>query len=384
MSINFNKFKGNEAKQKLETQTAAPRQSEGEGNNGGYGIFDLHKAPYEVKTWKPKKGENLILILPVEVTSRDNPAFRSGAMDLGDYDYGVYLYTHMGKGTVAGLSHVCLKRNYGRNCPRCEEFFRGPDQGGTYVKGVKGSGNSDHASSERNYFLVVPFTDANTPDEENVGLWNSPANSKLGFAVVDRAKEMADGQAIIPFWWPTDDGRLVSFHMSQASERDFPEYSKIKFVKRPTALAESLATKYSFPLDSLLIVKTPDQINVDIFGGPGHEEAQPDDDTQTQHSRTEPKEPEMDPDAFGASESKAAHAQAPITGYEDEMEVVVSKPKATPAPVESKTSEGSKCPYGHVFGEEWSEHKGETGCGRCKVDHRATAIACADAFSEGA
>ena len=384
MSINFNKFKGAEAKKKLETQTTAPRQSEGEGNGGGYGIFDLAKAPYEVKTWKPKKGENLILIVPVEVTSRDNPAFRSGAIDLGDYDYGVSLYTHMGKGTVAGLSHVCLKRNYGRNCPRCEEFFRGPDQGGTYVKGVKGSGNSDHASSERNYFLVVPFTDANTPDEENVGLWNSPANSKLGFAVVDRAKEMADGQAIIPFWWPTDDGRLVSFHMSQASERDFPEYSKIKFVKRPTALAESLATKYSFPLDSLLIVKTPDQINVDIFGGPGHEEAQPDDDTQTQHSRTEPKEPEMDPDAFGASESKAAHAQAPITGYEDEMEVVVSKPKATPAPVESKTSEGSKCPYGHVFGEEWSEHKGETGCGRCKVDHRATAIACADAFSEGA
>lgn len=381
MAIDINKFKGSKAKEKLDASASAPRQPEGEGNGGGYGIFDLAKAPYEVKNWKPKKGENLILIVPVEVTSRDNPAFRSGAIDLGDYDYGVSLYTHMGKGTVAGLSHVCLKRNYGKSCPRCEEFFRGPDQGGTYVKGVKGSGNSDHASSERNYFLVVPFTDANTPDEENMGLWNSPANFKTGFNVIGMAKDMADGQSIIPFWWPTDEGRLVSFHMSQASEKDFPEYSRIKFVKRPTALAEKLAQKYSFPLDSLLIVKTPDQINADIFGGPGHEEAQHEEDT---HSRTEPKEPEMDPDAFGAPEPEATHAQAPITGYEDEMEVMVSKPKATPAPVESKAPEGSKCPYGHVFGEEWSEHKGETGCGRCKVDHRATAIACADAFSEGA
>ena len=346
MAINFNKFKGNEAKQKLETQTTAPRQSEGEGNGGGYGIFDLAKAPYEVKTWKPKKGENLILIVPVEVTSHDNPAFRSGAIDLGDYDYGVSLYTHMGKGTVAGLSHVCLKRNYGRNCPRCEEFFRGPDQGGTYVKGVKGSGNSDHASSERNYFLVVPFTDANTPDEESVGLWNSPANSKLGFAVVDRAKEMADGQAIIPFWWPTDDGRLVSFHMSQASERDFPEYSKIKFVKRPTALAESLATKYSFPLDSLLIVKTPDQINHDMFGGPESEGSHEDkhEDAPTEET---PKEDGMDPDAFGA-----------------------------PAPEASKATEGgSKCPYGHAYGTDWGD---TPNCKSCRREHKDLEAECAE------
>ena len=366
MSINFNKFKGNEAKQKLETQTTAPRQSEGEGNGGGYGIFDLAKAPYEVKTWKPKKGENLILIVPVEVTSHDNPAFRSGAIDLGDYDYGVSLYTHMGKGTVAGLSHVCLKRNYGRNCPRCEEFFRGPDQGGTYVKGVKGSGNSDHASSERNYFLVVPFTDANTPDEENVGLWNSPANSKLGFAVVDRAKEMADGQAIIPFWWPTDDGRLVSFHMSQASERDFPEYSKIKFVKRPTALAESLATKYSFPLDSLLIVKTPDQINHDTFGGPESEGSHEDkhEDAPTEET---PEEDGMDPDAFGAPEP---------TKEEESVEVPVEKPKATTAPEAPKATEGgSKCPYGHAYGTDWGD---TPNCKSCRREHKDLEAECAE------
>ena len=83
----------------------------------------------------------------------------------------------------------------------------------------------------------------------------------------------------------------------------------------------------------------------------------------------------MDPDAFGVPEPEAT---------KEPEEATEEKPKATPAPVVTKAPEGSKCPYGHVFGEEWSEHKGETGCGRCKVDHRATAIACADAFSEGA
>ena len=366
MAVNFNKFKGPAAKEKLEAQVSAPRQSEGEGTGGGYGIFDLAKAPYEVKSWKPKKGDNLILILPVEVTSRDNPAFRSGAIDLGEYDYGVSLYTHMGKGTVAGLSHVCLKRNYGKNCPRCEEFFRGPENGGTYVKGVKGSGNSDHASSERNYFLVVPFTDANTPDEENMGLWNSPANFKTGFAVVDRAKEMADGQAIIPFWWPTDDGRLVSFHMSQASEKDFPEYSRIKFVKRPTALAEKLAEKYSFPLDSLLIVKTPDQINADIFGGPGHEEARHED-PETHAAYTANSEPEMDPDAFGAPEPEAS---------KEPEEAPEEKPEATPAPGEPKAPEGaSKCPYGHAYGTDWGD---TPDCKMCRRTHKDLEAVCAD------
>ena len=54
MAIDINKFKGTKAKEKLDASASAPRQPEGEGNGGGYGIFDLAKAPYEVKNWKPK------------------------------------------------------------------------------------------------------------------------------------------------------------------------------------------------------------------------------------------------------------------------------------------------------------------------------------------
>ena len=352
MGIDYNKFKGASAQKSLENQATASREAQGSAEVG-YGIFDFSDAPYPVKKWEPKKGKNVILILPVEVTNKQNPAFYAGAIGLGEYDYGVSAFTHMGKGTVAGVSHVCLKRNYGKKCPRCEEFFLPPEKGGTFVKGVKGSGNSDHASSERNYFLVVPFdVDGKTPDEDGVGIWNSPANSRTGFPVVDRAKEMADGASIIPFWWPTDEGRLVSFEMLQEAG-EYPEYKAIKFLKRDTKKIQELADKYSFPLDKYLIVKTADQITEDMFGGPEREVRQDSGSNQEPDSPSE--EETRDPDAFGEPEHK------------DEPEESV--------PEETKSTSDSRCPYGHSFGTDWGD---TPDCKKCRKEHKDVEADCTE------
>jgi hypothetical protein len=373
MAIDFGKFKGASAQKSLENQANTPRETQG-GGDVGYGIFDLSKAPFPIKKWEPKKGKNVVLILPLEVTSKQNPAFVAGAIGLGEYDYGVSMFTHMGKGTAAGVSHICLKRNYGKLCPRCEEFFLPPEKGGTFVKGVKGSGNQDHASSERNYFLVVPFdADGKSPDEENMGLWNAPANSRSGFPVVERAKEMADGAPIIPFWWPTDEGRLVQFEMHK-EDGGFAEYKAVKFLRRDTKIAASLAEKYSFPLDSMLIVKTPDQINEDMFGGPERESAPAS--RAPEREPEEDKEPEMDPDAFGAPEPKESVKEDIVEAEYTEVPKAEAT-KTTPAP--ATASEGPQCPYGHVFGKEYSDHKGDTGCKACRKNYPDIEIACAEA-----
>lgn len=356
MGIDYNKFKGASAQKALENQATAPREAQGSGDVG-YGIFDFSDAPYPVKKWEPKKGKNVVLILPIEVTSRQNPVFHAGAIGIGEYDYGVSMFTHMGKGTAANLGHVCLKRNYGKTCPRCEEFFLTPEKGGTFVKGVKGSGNPDHASSERNYFLVVPYDmDGKTPDTENMGLWNAPANSRSGFPVVERAKEMADGAPMIPFWWPTDEGRLVSFDM-QKEDGGYAEYKAVKFLKRDTAKVQELADKYSFPLDKYLIVKTADQITEDMFGGPEREAPTARESyREADHGHTET-EDSVDPDAFGAPEPEA----------EKEPEA----PKAE-AP---KATADSKCPYGHNYGKDWGD---TPDCKLCRKAHKATEAECAE------
>ena len=368
VKIDFNKFKGTKAKEKLEAQTNAPRQAEATFTPiPGSGLLDASRMPSYVKAWEPKPGTNLVMILPVETTNRNNPSVLNGAIEIGDYDYGLYIWMHFFNGTVAKLSHICLKRNWNKKCARCEEFFR------TYEKGVKGSGNREHASSERVLFLVVPFKDVNTPDIENIGIWNSPADPEKGAKIIEKAKDDGDGKGMVPFWYPTDDGRLVQFEYTKP-ENDYAKYSRVKFINRDTKLAQELAEKYSFSLDALMVVKTFEEMEHDIFGGPesegSHEEA-----PETHAACTANSEPEMAPDAFGTPEPEAT---------KEPEEATEEKPKPTTAPVESKAPEGSKCPYGHVFGEEWSEHKGETGCGKCKIDHRATAIACADAFSEGA
>lgn len=366
MAIDFGKFKGASAQKSLENQANTPRETQG-GFSVGQGIFDFTNAPFPIKGYKPKLGKNVVLILPIEVTSKQNPAYAAGAIDLGDYDYGVSVAIHFGKNTAAGLGHVCPKNNYGRPCPRCDEYFLPPEKGGTFVKGAKGSGNQDHRKSDRNYFLVVPYDDSGkVPDTENVGIWDAPAGDrktrKGGFLVVDAAKQMSDGDAMIPFWWPTDEGRLVQFEAFQDGE--WMGYNMIKFLKRDTAKVQELADKYSFPLDSMLIVKTPDQINEDMFGGPERESAPAS--RAPEREPEEDKEPEMDPDAFGAPEPKEIEAE------ENAPEPVKVEP------VKATVSEGPQCPYGHVFGKEWGDHKGDTGCKACKRDHKDIEALCAE------
>jgi hypothetical protein len=361
MAINFSKFGSPAAKAALESQANAPRQSEGSGDVG-FGLFDFSNAPYPIKKWEPKKGKNLIMILPTEVSNPQNPSINSGAVRVGDYDYGISAFIHFGKGTVSGLSHVCLKRNYGKKCPRCDEFFLSPDNGGTFVKGVKGSGNQDHASSERNFFLVVPMLDESTPDTDNVGLWNSPASSRNGFPVVDRAKEMADGGPIIPFWWPTDEGRLVAFEVVK-EDGGFAEYKSIKFIRRPTKLAADLAEKYSFALDTHLIVKDAEAINSDMFGGPdrSHKPAAKAQDDEAEAAKQA---------AYwgGAGQQEAAK--------ETEVDADMSFPSLPPVPEVAKESD-NPCPYGHTFGKDWQDHND---CKMCKRASKDSFTACSEAM----
>ena len=368
MAIDFGKFKGASAQKSLEAQANTPRETQG-GFSVGHGIFDFTNAPFPIKGYKPKLGKNVVLILPIEVTNKQNPAYVAGAIDLGAYDYGVSVAIHFGKNTAAGLGHVCLKNNYWRPCPRCDEYFLPPEKGGTFVKGSKGTGNQDHRKSDRNYFLVVPYDDSGkVPDTENVGIWDAPAGDrktrKGGFLVVDAAKQMSDGDAMIPFWWPTDEGRLVQFEAFQDGE--WMGYNMIKFLKRDTAKVQELADKYSFPLDSMLIVKTPDQINEDVFGGPEREGSHEDkhEDTTTEET---PEEDGMDPDAFGAPEPPKE---------EKLVEAPAEKPKAIPAPEASKAPEGgSKCPYGHNYGTDWGD---TPNCKSCRREHKDLEAECAE------
>jgi len=337
MAIDFNKF-NSANKARMGEAAEKPRQVE-DASGSWATIFNLGKTPYDLKFWKPTVGTNYIDIIPIEVTNPQNPAVKAGAVSIGDYDFGINIWTHRGNDSSNNKPHVCLKRNYGKNCPRCDAFFE------TYEKGVKGSGNEKHGSSLRNFMIVVPRVDPKTPGTEAF-LWDAPASPKGGFPLLERAKEMADGDGIVFFWWPTEDGRTVSFEASPGAKTGSFDFSVIKFHKRPVEVAQALASKFSFPLDSLLIVNTADEMNRDIYGGP---------DASSDNGNTEATEATedggMDPDAFGAPAPEAA--------------------KEAPAP--APTASGHECPYGHTFGKNWAE-KGD--CRTCEKSHKVIEAAC--------
>ena len=348
MAINFGAFT-KETKARMGEAAEKPRQVE-DSSGSWASIFTLDKAPYDLKFWKPSVGTNYIDIIPVEVTNPNNPAVKSGAVAIGDYDFGINIWTHPGTQASNNKPHVCLKSNYGKNCPRCEEFFRKPEEGGTFQKGVQGSGNKDHRRSARNYMIVVPRASKDVPGTEAF-LWDAPASVKGGLPLLERAKEMADGDGIVFFWWPTEDGRTVSFEASEGAMKGSFDYSVIKFHRRPVEVAQALATKFSFPLDSLLIVPTKEDMERDIYGGPEASEAP----ATPPAYRAPATEPEMDPDAFGAPGAKA--------------------PVATPAPAAAPAPEAaeSACPHGLRMGKDW-ETKPQ--CRGCAKSHESIYSAC--------
>jgi hypothetical protein len=347
MAIDFNKF-NSANKARMGEAAEKPRQVES-GSGSWATIFNLGKAPYELKFWKPTVGTNYIDIIPLEVTNENNPAVKAKAVAIGDYDFGINIWTHRGNDASNNKPHVCLRRNYDRHCPRCDAFFE------TYEKGVQGSGNENHGSTQRNYMIVVPRPDKDTPGTEAF-LWDAPAggkNGKGGFPILERAKEMADGDSIVFFWWPTEDGRTVSFDASPGAKRGSFDFSSVKFHKRPVEVAQALATKFSFPLDSLLIVNTADEMNRDIYGG---------------NDAPAEEEPGMHPDAFGAPMQEAPKAaEAPKA----------PAPIAASAPAqEAPKAEGGQCPYGHAFAKQWDK---TADCKTCEKAHLATHDSCMDA-----
>lgn len=262
-NIDFSKFNRNKASEHL----SRAKESAGEGGTGTWAsVLDVSKAPRAFKWWKPTAGTHYIDIIGTEVTNPKNPAVRSGSIEIGDFDFGLTIWTHpdpKGGGPKA-LPHVCLKRNgYAQSCPRCEEFFK------TYVKGQKGSGNSIHRSSERTFMIIVPREDKKTPGTEAF-LWETSVHDFTS-ELLEEANVANDGKPTF-FWWPTDDGKTIEFRATPGDLPNSFEFKGFKFHDRPESVGKRFYEQFTFPLDSIVRIPTASQIEAEIYGAPDEEE----------------------------------------------------------------------------------------------------------------
>lgn len=91
--------------------------SKNSASNTKKSVMDWSKV--EATFFTPQIGRNRINIIPYQIKSKNHPLVIKGSLNVGDLDYVMDLFVHRNVG-ASESSVICLKKNYGKNCPICE------------------------------------------------------------------------------------------------------------------------------------------------------------------------------------------------------------------------------------------------------------------------
>ena len=316
------------------------------GGSGKKDVLDWKKVENDIVFFKPKKGKNSINIIPYIISSPDHPLVKDKTFKIGEQDYLMDLWIHRRVGPTE-VDALCLKKNYGKACPICEEASK------YYDKGMKDEGKA-LAASRRVWYNII---DVNDPDK---GLQVfSTSHFLFEHELIEEALNGDNGDEMVDFA-DISDGKVIEFRGAEKSlnKNDYLEYKSFKFVDREEALDESLMDD-AISFDSLMVVPTYEELETVLFGGGDEEEAPP--------ARPSKKKPEIDPDeSDDEEEEEEEEPKKPAKKVCPEPEKETPK-KAAPA----DPAEYPDCPSGYNFGVDTDEYDE---CVKCKL-YKACATA---------
>lgn len=283
----------------------------------------------EVKFYTPEKGENAINIIPYEI-GKNHVLVRKGRYEPDDLFYYFDFWVHRGAG-VDDSDIVCLKNQFGKACPICEERDRNRDD-----KSVWGQLRPQHK-------VAYNVIDADNPNE---GLQVFITSFHLfQKEMIERANRCAKGDKIYPFA-DIEVGKVVCFWAQEEkfSGNKYLKFKDFSFEKRDEPLKEELIDK-AIKLDSALIFYDYDKV-VEMFTGGvvGDEKEETDEPVRKRRrSRTEVDDEQKE--------------------EEREEEEEVSPRRRRRREKESDVSENEgRCPFKHEYGKDFDEYKD---CNKC-------------------
>lgn len=235
------------------------REDKSKAGGGGKSCFNQEMlSKFNVKEFRPHKGDNYIEILPVSYKA--------------DVPYVFECAVHFSVG-ISNDAYICPQRYHGKPCYRCEQ------QQKMYREHPKGAKPTDEIKAlyptDRAVWLQWDRTEEIAENEEptyQLSIWAAPktkVHAEIQILVRDKRKKTTLDISDVE---EDGEGRTVSFEMIQKSKSDFPEYKGFSLLEReepiPTEILEQLdeiitaaeEEGYTHPLEMFLHIPTSNEI----------------------------------------------------------------------------------------------------------------------------
>ena len=223
-------------------------------------------------------------ILPWSIGTKNHPEVAAGSMHIGDPDYVLDVMVHTRVGPGNG-DYVCLKKNFNKPCPMCEraeELWKNEDT----------KDDARKLFAKRKCVYLVQELDENFHAKSETPLIFETAHSTFSKELQSRATSCLRGKGVVNFADPNDEGKVVSFSVNEGTMgngKKFKEAGNFEFNERVEEISDEILEKCP-SLDSMLIVKTYDQLKSALYGDPDDVENdfenQPDEEEQTNSTRS--------------------------------------------------------------------------------------------------
>jgi hypothetical protein len=341
---------------------------------GGSRIINWKDIDGEVKFFQPAVGKNAINIIPFEIKSKNHPLVKQGAMEIGELDYCLDIWTHRNVGPSES-SVICLKRTYGKACPICEEAEklkkRGKEKEAAALAAKRRVIYNVEDTRKKPGVLQVFEVSHYLFEKELIDEARTDDGDEKSDIAEDGVHEGSGGD-FVDFADP-EAGFVVRFRCSKTSQGgfEFNEFKSFSFLEREDPIDDDLlASAISF--DEHLNVLSYEDVQAILFGADEEEADDDDDDEDEKPRRKKPaKKPSKDADEDdddddndeddGDEDEDEKPAKKPVKNRakkkpseeEEEEEDEDEKPKRKPGNSAAK----NKCPHGHVFGKDADEQE---------------------------
>lgn len=274
-------------------------------------------------------------ILPWRIGTKLHPEVISNNAKVGDYDYVLDLMVHTNIGPSNG-DYICLKKNFGKACPICEEAD----------ELWKNDDTKDDArklfARRKCIYLVQELSDSFKPKSEDPEIFEV-SHAVFSKELQSRATACLRGKGVVNFADPGEEGKVVSFSVNEdtmGSGKKFKKAGNFEFNERVEEISDEILEKCP-SLDAMMVVKTYDQLKAALYGDPDDSdeafENQQDDDAEEQAPARFRDNPPARFDAEPAEETPTRRRRAPEP-EEAEQEAPARRRRAEP---EESADEGT-------------------------------------------